>query len=245
MFTKLRRLYLNNKLVEAEKIIITDKEVTNRLVNVLRMSVGDRIRVFNQTNGEFLANIAALKKGQVTIEIEKLIRRNTDEFSIGLIVPLFKPDRMRWLIEKAVEMRIEEIVFYRSQNTQKYSFQDEKIAKQIISACEQSERISLPAIQFCENIETELVRSEKTTLLCNEREKKYSILGTLPTIKQGMGIRIMIGPEGGFTEGEINQLKEIKDVFSVHLGKTIMRVETAALYSLSVATAYLEEDGYK
>ena len=209
--------------------VIIDSEEQTHIVKVLRMRSGEEIFV---TDGK--GNLA---KGNLVFEGKKVsldileIKKNLPNFSRKLhiaIAPTKNIDRIEFFVEKATEMGISEITLLQTEQTERKNINIEKLRKQSISASKQSLRFHFPIINdlikfsdFIKDIDPE------TTFVahCNENLERINLKG----IKAQENITFLIGPEGDFSENEIQLLAE-KGVKAVSLGTQRLRTETAGIF---------------
>ncbi|MBT2621079.1 MULTISPECIES: RsmE family RNA methyltransferase [Chryseobacterium] len=217
--------------IEDHKVTINDEE-QQHIVKVLRMRNGEEIHV---TDGK--GNLAS---GKLVLEGKKAIL-NVSE--IKTYIPDFNPklhiaiaptkniDRIEFFVEKAVEMGISEITFLITEKTERKNINIDKIRKQSIAASKQSLRFHFPIVNdpvkfsdFIKNIDP------KNTFVahCHENLERIE-LNNIPKLDH---YTFFIGPEGDFSEKEIQNLAENK-VKAVSLGNQRLRTETAGIFVTS------------
>jgi 16S rRNA (uracil1498-N3)-methyltransferase len=145
------------------------------------------------------------------------------------IAPTKNLDRMEWLVEKATEVGCNGFLFFRSKRTERDQLNLERLQKVAVAAMKQSGQNWLPEIMWVPKWELFPWKQFDQIYLADlEVEEKKELLKSDP----GKGKSIwMIGPEGDFTPEERQTLKEHLAI-PVSLGPTVLRTETAALYSL-------------
>jgi 16S rRNA (uracil1498-N3)-methyltransferase len=213
----------------SENTVIINTEEQQHIVKVLRMKSGEEIFV---TDGK--GNLA---KGNLVFEGKKVhleileIKENLPNFSPQLhiaIAPTKNIDRIEFFVEKAVEMGISEITFLQTEKTERKNISIEKLTKQAISASKQSLRFHFPKVneltKFSDFIKE--VHPETTFVAhCNENLERIE----LKDIQTQENITFLIGPEGDFSDKEIQLLAE-KGVKAVSLGNQRLRTETAGIF---------------
>ena len=215
-------------------------EATARhMVRVLRLTEGDEFVLFNGDNHEYAARLiqASKKHVQVLVESEQFVNRESS-LSTHLIQALSKGDKMDLTIQKAVELGVTEISPVSSERSN-VSLSGPRLEKKmqhwqgvIQSACEQSWRNCLPELHQLNPLITvleELKSSPALKLLLTPGANMN--FGSLQA-PQG-GVVILIGPEGGLSENEIQYAQKCGFV-SVSAGPRVMRTETAGIVILSV-----------
>ena len=209
--------------------VIINNEEQQHIVKVLRMKSGEEIFV---TDGK--GNLA---KGNLVFEGKKVhleileIKEKLPNFSPQLhiaIAPTKNIDRIEFFVEKAVEMGISEITFLQTEKTERKNISIEKLTKQAISASKQSLRFHFPKMNdlvkfsdFIKNLDAE------TTFVahCNENLERIH----LKDIDSRENITFLIGPEGDFSDKEIQILVE-NGIKAVSLGNQRLRTETAGIF---------------
>ena len=213
----------------SENTVIINNEEQQHIVKVLRMKSGEEIFV---TDGK--GNLA---KGNLVFEGKKVhleileIKENLPNFSPQLhiaIAPTKNIDRIEFFVEKAVEMGISEITFLQTEKTERKNISIEKLTKQAISASKQSLRFHFPKVneltKFSDFIK-EVHPETKCVAHCNENLERIE----LKDIQTQENITFLIGPEGDFSDKEIQLLAE-KGVKAVSLGNQRLRTETAGIF---------------
>lgn len=220
----------------------------NHISNVLRMKTGDKILVSCGGKSD-LCEITSFESDSVLV---KLLEENFQDTSLPVKIVLFqglpKSDKMELIIQKAVELGVEEIIPVEMSRCVVKLDEKKKKSKtarwQAIaeSAAKQSKRTSVPAVFDAMSYKQALTKANELDLLLVPYESKNGMADTknaLSEIKSAMTIGIIIGPEGGFDEKEIDEaIKAGGKVIS--LGKRILRTETAAITAASMVMLYSE-----
>lgn len=244
------QFFVQPSQIQGNKIIIMGSDV-NHIKNVLRMKSGEEIAVSNGVDGkEYRCGIEELTEDEVICTL-RFIREEGVELpaKIYLFQGLPKADKMEWVIQKAVELGVYEIIpVAASRSVVKL---DEKKAKskrerwQGISeaAAKQSKRGVIPevkgvmsmkeAVDYASQLDVRLIPYE----LAEDMSKTKALVDN---IKPGESVGIFIGPEGGFEEKEIAAAIE-KGIAPITLGRRILRTETASLAVLSWLMYHFEK----
>ena len=206
-----------------------NEEEQQHIVKVLRMRDGEEISV---TDGKGnLANGKLVFEGKkASLNIDE-IKENLPDFSPKLhiaIAPTKNIDRIEFFVEKAVEMGISEISFILTEKTERKNISIEKLRKQAIGASKQSHRFHFPKVNdlikfsdFMKNLNPE----NTFVAHCNENLKRIN-LNDIPNLEN---YTFLIGPEGDFSDKEIQLLAE-KGIKAVSLGNQRLRTETAGIF---------------
>lgn len=227
-----------------EEIILGDGDV-HHLLHVMRAKKGDEIEAVVD-NHLFACLITSINPLVIRDNYE--ISSNSEiKEDVTLFFALAKGDKIDFVIQKATELGASKIVLIKTdrcvvkiddKNWNHKLDRYQKIAKE---ASEQSHRLRIPEISGVvdiNNIPSSLLAD--INLLAYEKEAGNTS-SLLDNIKLQKSHSIMIGPEGGFSEEEVEKLTKKYSFIPVSLGKRILRTETAAVYALSVIGAILEK----
>ena len=175
---------------------------------------------------------------KIDIEIQNEIKNKIDDININLILPFLKEQKQDLVIQKATELGVSKITFLRTERTL-VKIDDKKkvdklnrwykIAKE---ASEQSKRLDIPLIEIKDTFK-DIENIEGIKLVCDTSEKSKTIKSALKKLDKCGTINIVIGPEGGLSNKEMQYLNNI-GFSSISLGNRILRVETVPLYILSI-----------
>ena len=230
------------KLIDKEHVKL-EPEDEHHLLHVMRMRQGDEIEVV--ADGVlYLCNIGSTNPLTIYAvhEIETDVELNVD---VTLLFALTKGDRTDLVLQKATELGVKRIALIQSERTV-VRYEEKDIAKKCAryqkimkEASEQSHRLIVPEMMGIFNLK-KLPKEVFSDLNYVGYEKDASdVSGMFANFDKKKSITILIGPEGGFSEEEINNL--VKQGFiRTSLGKRILRAETAAMYALSVIGYLLE-----
>jgi len=168
------------------------------------------------------------------------VRGYQQEPEINLIFVPIKQNRIDFLLEKATELGATKLIPILTKHSVVDKINLNKWHIYIKEAAEQCRRLSIPKIYDLQNLNSFLKtwNEKENIIFCNEREENLSLMQYLRNQKNNK-INILVGPEGGFSEDELNLLLTKKFITSVHLGERILRSETACLSALSVISQYL------
>lgn len=226
-FSSLQRLYIQDK-IDSDRLISLNKDHSHYLINVLRLKNGDKVRIFNQNDGEYIASIINHTKKSCDLKIENLFRPPLKEKNLCIIQSIIKSDKMMQILDMTTQLGITEIAPVISERTQIKTINKDKYLKTLIESTEQCERMSIPILHDVSRLGDFLDKSNFDIIfLANEMEENTLLSKDL--IKNYQKIAFIIGPEGGFTNEEINVITSYKNVVSITLGKTVLRAETAAV----------------
>lgn len=212
-----------------------ESEIFNQLVKVLRARPGDKVVFMGDDVTENIYEVINAHKKEVTLKfIEKADNANELLFELVLALCLpNRPEKLDLIIQKAVELGVSRIVLFESDLSQmKHKLREERLNKILVEAAEQSERAIVPEIEMAGKLTDYLNASGGNDLLVAlERSESKQ----LSQMIDGTDVTILIGPEGGFSEAERFAIHSCgAKTFS--LGPRILRMETAAILSLGIAS---------
>lgn len=237
---------LNEKISKTKvNLNITGDEHTH--LKALRTKVGQSVLV---TNGKGLSSVCKtleFSKNNHTLEItELLINHNELKTKITLCLGILdNKDRLEFAIEKATELGVSDILLLETQFSEKTKIKTERLNSKLIAAVKQSKRSILPRLEVITFddilIEFKEKNQKDTLFLLTDIDSKYFNLEE--KVNNSKNIVIFVGPEGGFSEKEIENIKdlgsELDNIHILKLSNTRLRAETAAVSSVSVVTNYL------
>lgn len=218
-----------------------DKKASHHLSRVLRIKLDDEIILFNGEGGEYLARIVELTKKYVAAEPIRFIDCNRESpLKIHLGQCIAKGNRMDLVIQKATELGVTEITPLYSQycdvklNNERLENKLEHWRNIAVSACEQSERTQVPSVHSASAL-SDWIRDRNETLKFILHPHQASQQNP-PYENKPKNIALLIGPEGGFSDCEIEQALQ-RGFYPLSLGPRILRAETAPLAAISLLQA--------
>jgi 16S rRNA (uracil1498-N3)-methyltransferase len=221
-------------------------EHADHLVRVLRARVGED---FDIVAGEAVrrGRITSLKSDRVEFELgepvigSQLFGLNPP--SVTLVLAIFKFDRLEWAIEKCTELGVTRMVPVIARRTDAHLAASsgkrverwQRIARQ---AAEQSRRSEPPVIASPTKLSDYLNSAVGRRIVLDESENKNLLRDVLTSPSTDPEVTLAIGPEGGWTEGEIQSFRQAGWI-SASLGNTILRAETAAIAATAIVISTL------
>ena len=220
------RLFIEDDIAQGANIILSPDHV-HYLINVMRKSDDDQVRIFNGRDGEYAGILKLQSKKQAhIIDIQKIFDQLYQSRAIHLYIAPIKKDRMAFLIEKAVELGVTDIHPVITERTQNGKINENKTLKKIIEASEQCERMDIPTLHPVLKLRD--ADFHAPTFAAIERSNAPFFGGEMDG-----DIGLLIGPEGGFSVTEIDYLMVNANIIPCSLGDRILRAETAAFFMLS------------
>jgi len=231
---KLHR-FLGNFNLNSERFEIADKEFLHQVKSVLKLRAGEKIILGDGKNNEVLAEIENFKPKMAILKIiERRKNENEPDIDVILYCSILKKDNFETVMQKATECGVKEIIPLLCQRTVKQSFKKERLEKIIKEAAEQSGRGIIPVLQNPINFKDTIKQTDDND--CNflfdiSGETNSSFRSSQCPFRAGL----WIGPEGGWTEKEIEEARRNKFRI-INLGKLTLRAETAAVVATYLAS---------
>ena len=236
-----RRFFAEPSCKDGNQITITGEEYKH-LANVLRMRVGDNCFVCFNDGIDHFCQIESIDKSCAHMCILNSWQTECENtFNTTLYMAVTKGDKNDTIVQKAVELGVNKIVFFESRYT--VSKIDEKKAQRLnkisIEASKQCGRAVIVPVQVAtiKQVASQLSSYDKA-LFCYEKAQDVSLS---TAVGNAQNIALIVGSEGGFSPEE-SQLFVDSGATAVTLGKRILRAETAPLYAMAVLCDRLGEN---
>lgn len=229
---KLQRFFVEENLVLGKEITIEDSEFIHQVVKVFRKRSGDQIVLLDNSGFEFLSTIVSLNKKEIVVHVEERKEvENKQKIEVTLFASLIKKDKFEWVLEKCTELGVSYFIPVISERSEKKDLNIERAKKIVKEASEQSERGGVPTL--CEPLLLcEALEDVDFPVFAFHLEGEKSNFEKIKTLKR---VGILIGPEGGWGEKDLEIFKE-KNISCMTLGSQVLRAETA---SVAVASKIL------
>ena len=250
------KFFVKEEQIQENQIIILGQDV-NHIKKVLRAKIGDELQICNSQNGEnFLCEIDNLEEEKIICQIKEKIQEQVESnIEVTIFQGLPKADKMEYIIQKSVELGVYDITPVEMKrcvvklNEKDKSKKIERWQKISEVAAKQCGRDIIPQINNIINIKNicNLIQEYDMVLVAYENEEKNTLKEQLENIKKQnnskskVKIGIIIGPEGGLEEKDVETLKE-NGAKVLTLGRRILRTETVALNVLSIIMYELENE---
>ena len=210
---------------------------------VLRMQPGDKLQIVSDDGVSAMAEITAIASERVSVRcLEKLAESHEPRVRLVLAQGLAKGEKMDFIIQKAVEMGAYSVIPVAMEHSvvrldgAKAAKKVERWQKIAESAAKQSKRDIIPQVQQVQSMAEMLASGDyETKIIAYECEDRLSLKAALKAAEAAGGIKellLIIGPEGGISEGELEAARAAGAV-PVSLGRRILRAETAGLVAIS------------
>ncbi|MDE2199246.1 MAG: 16S rRNA (uracil(1498)-N(3))-methyltransferase [Rhodospirillales bacterium] len=203
------------------------------LGHVMRRAPGETVRLFNGRDGEWQAEILALRRDQATLAARHQLRPQVPEPDLWLAFALLKRDATDLVVQKATELGAAALLPVLTERTQAARVNLDRLAAIAIEAAEQSERLTVPRIAPPAPLATLLREWPAERALVAAIERSAAAMIRPMTGAAGL----LVGPEGGFTPRELDVMGRHPFVHPASLGPRVLRAETAAIVGLALLQA--------
>jgi 16S rRNA (uracil1498-N3)-methyltransferase len=226
------RLFVTDHLQMGMPLAIAESQA-HYLANVMRLTAGDELRLFNGRDGEWQARIATLSRKALILEPVAMTRAQDAEPDCWLCFALLKRQKTDLVVEKATELGVSVIQPVITARTQADHVNLARLRAITIEAAEQCERLAVPEVR--EPIPFHrLIADWPAGRVLNMADERR----TARLVKPASGASaLLVGPEGGFTTAEVDAIASNPLVTRVSLGARILRAETAAIAGLALLLA--------
>ena len=234
------RLMVPHDLAAGAELAL-DEGQSRYVAAVMRLAVGDELLVFNGRDGEWLAGVTAVNKRVVTLLARRQQRPQAASPDMELVVALVKRGPLETIVEKAAELGARRVRLVTTERTNADHTRVDRLAAIAAEAAEQTGRLDAPEVLTPVKLERLIADwpASRRLLFCDEAGEAAPIAEALAGRAAAEPWAILIGPEGGFSAREREQLRALPYAVSCSLGPRILRADTAAIGALSVWQAML------
>ncbi|CUX33841.1 16S rRNA (uracil(1498)-N(3))-methyltransferase [Agrobacterium genomosp. 13] len=234
---RMQRLFVETPL-DAGAAQEATTEQFNYLANVLRMTDGAEILLFNGRDGEWKARLSFPSRKKIALIPLEQTRPQPPAPDLHYLFAPLKVGRMDYLVQKAVEMGAGLLQPVMTQHVQGKIHNTEKLRANAIEAAEQCGILSLPEVAEPVKLRDMLETwpRDRRIIYCDEGDAGQNPLPVLQSIKERR-LALLVGPEGGFSEEERELLRSLAFITPIPLGPRILRADTAAVAALAVIQA--------
>ena len=226
----LDRYFIDDDLLLGSSLTIRDKEF-HHIVNVARKNVDDQIELINGRGLLARALIGKIEKRSIAATIESVIEEPKPSSEIILAQSVPKMNRLDTILEKCSELGVTKFILFPGTMSEKKSLNIERLKAVIIAATKQCGRLWLPEIELSPKLE-KWENIDSPAYFGDISQNAPKLLEIWPK-KPSSKVIFFIGPESGFTNMEINILKQL-GAAGVSIHKNILRTDTAAICALSL-----------
>lgn len=245
----MQRFFVTPESIQGQEAILTDPDIIHQLSRVLRVQENEKIILLDNSGTEFEVKLTAINKTEIKGEVLSQKQNQAEPvIQITLFQALTKsPERFEQVVQHGTEVGIVKFVPIITERTEVQKIRNpERLRRIIREAAEQSERGIIP--ELTDPVQTRFIASPKegTSIIGDSYSQKPLLSELLPELKKAQQINIFIGPEGGFSEAEI-QAAQKAGIQKFSLGPRILRTETAGiavastiLFSWTLAPKFLQ-----
>jgi len=234
------RLFVPDDLTAGATVALA-AEQAHYLTNVMRAQIGDGVALFNGRDGEWAGEIVARGKRTVELRLGARLREQAREPDLWLAFAPIKRGRIDFVAAKATELGVARLLPVLTARTQMTRVNVARLYANAIEAAEQCERLTVPEVAEPQPLADLLAGwpGERRLLVGDETGGGRPIAEVASELARGASLpcAVLVGPEGGFTAGELDALANLPFVTKIGLGPRVMRADTAAIAALSVIQA--------
>jgi 16S rRNA (uracil1498-N3)-methyltransferase len=215
-----------------ERVTVRDHELLNQMKNVLRFRAGDKVVLLDNHGSSADATVELIhaKEAVLIIHQRETFEAPTRRLRLYVALPK-KPATLEWIVEKATELGVTDIVPVDTQRCQVHELRKTERLRLIIrEAAEQCERIFMPELHEVLSF-ADLMKDKPSGLLL--AGDPWIFDKTLSDLELCGDLNIVIGPEGGLTDEELSAVRSAGGTL-FQLGDLVLRMETAVIAALSV-----------
>jgi len=236
----LLRLYLPVDHLSPDENYALSEGQHHYLKNVMRAEVGDQLRIFNGRDGEWLGELTELSKKKAIVAVLEKVSEQKSSPDVFIYCSPVKKEAFDIMVEKASELGAAVFQPVTCQHTVVHRMNAERMAAQAAEAAEQCERLDVMRIapmtslpELLANWQKDPATKDRTLLFCQERGAAAPLADVVGQLPKGAKLGLLIGPEGGFSDSEVEKLLACGFVESVSLGPRILKAETALIAALA------------
>ena len=239
-YTPSIRLFVDVDLVKGATLSL-DKEQAHYLGHVMRQSAGDRLEIFNGRTNSFIAELTDISRKSASAQLVAPCADFKSSPDLWFLFAPVKRTRLDFIAQKATELGVRHIQPVNTDHCQVSRVNLDRLSANAVEAAEQTGRLDVPSVgpfaplgQLLAEWEADrhLIFCDEALSADNQRDPLVQ-LRSKPIAKAGL----LIGPEGGFSDTERNQIRQMASVCPLSLGPRILRSDTAALAALSLFQA--------
>lgn len=234
------RLFVEASLHAASSVPLTEGQA-HYLLNVMRLAAGSQVAVFNGQDGEWRATLQPISKKKADLLLVEPLKPQVFTPDVWLVFAPIKHGRIDFLAEKATELGASALVPVMTARTIASRVNTDRLQANAIEAAEQCERMEVPPVREPQSFAQLLAGWPQDRILIYGDETGQGLppgelLPILPT--SASKLAVLVGPEGGFTPAELEQLRQCPFARAISLGPRVLRADTAGLAALTCVMAW-------
>lgn len=221
--SRVHRFYVGSDFDLTHSFWLHDQRLIHQWNKVLRYKTGQNVLLFDGVKSDRLYRIVELKPDEAHLELVTDYERQVPQKDVYLLWSLLKRDKNDWVLQKATELGVSHFVPLLAERSEKTDFDSERALKIVVEAVEQCGRSDIPTIREPMLVGTALehVGAKVPLMICEQG-------GETPDVAKSSPCGVLIGPEGGWSNQEL-ELFEKANLPHLGLGGFTLRAETAAV----------------
>lgn len=224
------------KIISGQEVALEGDEVAH-IVLAKRAKKGEKIKLQGTDGKRYLAEIKEIKRNLLKLVVlDEIPVPAESEAQIVLLQAVVANTALETILQKATELGAAKIILFNSQFTatrlskEKFSDKLQRFQKILWEAAKQSERAKIPELEFVENLDSAISIAEKL-----DKIFLFDISGQkLKVESKKLKVGLIIGPEGGLSDEELNKIKKIANCSCITLGPILLKADTAAVSALAL-----------
>lgn len=236
------RLFVSRENISRGESAVLSEAQLHYLRNVMRMKAGDRLRIFNGRNGEWLAEVTELSKKNVIVTAVEKLREQASSPDVWAAASPVKKEAFDFMVEKASELGCARFFPVLCARTVVQRVNGERLTAIATEAAEQCERLDSMAVEPLCRLENllETWPNQRKLIFCMERGEVAPIARKVAALGADTPLGVLVGPEGGFTPEEAALVAAQPFAVPVSLGPRILKAETALVAALACIQSLTE-----
>lgn len=241
------RFFIEPSQIDEGRVTIRGPQA-RQICTVLRLQFGNEITVLDGSGCCHITRLSSTSPREVVGEITYTIQMDNElPVRLTLAQALAKGDKVEMVVQKATELGICDMIVFVCSRAIPIPLED-RIERKLArwrsiarEAAEQSGRGSIPTIEGAISFDDLLTRVPQydVALIASETGTNMLLRQALETVKQGASVIYIVGPEGGYTDNEM-EIAVKSGAVPVSLGKRILRTETAAVAGCAIIAHHVE-----
>lgn len=234
---RMQRLYVDAPLLPGTGVEANGEQF-NYLANVLRLTDGAELLLFNGRDGEWKASLSFPTRKRIILTPVELTRPQPAGCDLHFLFAPLKVGRLDYLVQKAVEMGAGLLQPVMTQHVQGKITNLDRLQANAVEAAEQSGVLAIPTVHPPKKL-TDLLEGwdmSRRIIFCDEDSSTQNPIAALSAVEE-RSLALLVGPEGGFSDEERALLRSLPFVTAIPLGPRILRADTAAVAALAVVQA--------
>lgn len=225
------RLFVETPLAGLSELRI-DGPQAHYLISVMRLKIGDPVKLCDDISGEWLATASVIGKRDLILSISGQLRPRETVRDFWLAAAPIRRARYDWVAEKACELGVARFVPVHTRRAIVDKIKDDRLRAHMVEAAEQCGRTALPQISAPLTLDRFLSSLGTRTLFFADEEGGTPVAEAI--VAHPGPAAVIIGPEGGFDDDERRAIRAREATVPVSLGPLILRADTAAIAATAV-----------